>query len=200
MTDNIESLVCVLKSHTRQSLSKPWYMQAGATRFPKNYNAVYRCKCNNWEGLAGDFDRHLVQEILKEINKAPNPLVLDNVIYDFTPTRIKMKKWEWWRELRANFGGYFWAPCIICGYYFGGHEWKHDGQQKAKPGGGGTAICLACFEEGRGDDFSYDQNGNKIYWVKNDEPKRIFLVSPDDPKPKTYTISSPQKLKRWNQK
>lgn len=85
-----------------------------------------------------------------------------------TKQRVKMRRWAWWRELRADMSGYFWTPCPICGTEFGGQEWHHG--HLAKLDGSGTAICPACATEGRGDDFYYQPNGSKIRYIKNDEP------------------------------
>ena len=82
--------------------------------------------------------------------------------------------------------GYFWIPCPLCGYEFGGHEWRHiDGKRasvylnSAKPTTG-TAICPPCTRAGKGEDIPgvtdlicfcaecvrwRDRNGIKAEWA-----------------------------------
>lgn len=38
----------------------------------------------------------------------------------FKPPRRFRRLNRWW----ANAFGYFWLPCPLCGFEFGGHEWR----------------------------------------------------------------------------
>ena len=96
---------------------------------------------------------------------------------------------ERWRLAHLNYAaahGYFWIPCPLCGYEFGGHEWRHiDGKRasvylnSAKPTTG-TAICPPCTRAGKGEDIPgvtdlicfcaecvrwRDRNGIKAEWA-----------------------------------
>ena len=65
-----------------------------------------------------------------------------------------------WHAWYARHFGYFWAPCPLCGEYFGGQEWRSvDGKTSVIPdpdyppgSGRGTGICPACTKAGRGYD------------------------------------------------
>ena len=53
----------------------------------------------------------------------------------------------------ANIMGYFWAPCPLCGKYFGGHEWRdYGGKVPSIPTGPGRGkgICPDCTKSGKG--------------------------------------------------
>lgn len=55
-------------------------------------------------------------------------------------------------QFRAWFGGYFWAPCPLCGQMFGGHE-RPMGAVKIRPGDPwrGRCVCPDCTRGLRGD-------------------------------------------------
>jgi len=62
---------------------------------------------------------------------------------------------RWLHRLYAWTLGYFWAPCPLCGRYFGGHEWLIDDDlpctiPTGEPGGGGLGICPDCTRAGKG--------------------------------------------------
>lgn len=72
--------------------------------------------------------------------------------------RLVPERWRWAHRAFANFAGYFWTDCPLCGREFGGHEWRDiNGMISAtpKPDGGHTAICPACTRAGRGDQLRY---------------------------------------------
>lgn len=58
----------------------------------------------------------------------------------------------------ARLGGYFWAPCPLCGTYYGGHEWHEiDGKLCVIPhpdcpdnASRATGICPRCTRAGLG--------------------------------------------------
>jgi hypothetical protein len=54
-------------------------------------------------------------------------------------------------------GGFFWAPCVLCGRMWGGHEWRDiDGKPSEvfldpdEPATG-TGICPQCTRAGKGE-------------------------------------------------
>jgi hypothetical protein len=47
---------------------------------------------------------------------------------------------RWWHHLRAEFGGYFWSPCRVCGRMWGGHEWG-EGQTIWDRPSSGYGVC-----------------------------------------------------------
>jgi hypothetical protein len=62
---------------------------------------------------------------------------------------------RWWAKLRADFGGYFWLPCPVCGRMFGGHEWDYKNLASTVPTevrGLSKAICPSCTRNGYGVD------------------------------------------------
>ena len=54
-------------------------------------------------------------------------------------------------KLYANFFGYFWLPCQLCGQMYGGHEWK-DVDEKSSILSNGRGICPDCTRAGKGED------------------------------------------------
>jgi hypothetical protein len=64
-----------------------------------------------------------------------------------------MKFPRWLHKWYANFSGYFWLPCPLCGNFFGGHEWKIDNKGDAyiliDPDGSGKAVCPNCHERAK---------------------------------------------------
>lgn len=54
---------------------------------------------------------------------------------------------RWAHKLYANFFGYFWLPCPICGEMFGGHEWRDPNAVLWKSEGGGEGVCQKCVPE-----------------------------------------------------
>lgn len=59
-------------------------------------------------------------------------------------------------QWRAEFFGYFWLPCPLCGEMFAGFEWKnYDGKLSIIPDGTGrqgayAGICPNCTVAGKG--------------------------------------------------
>lgn len=72
--------------------------------------------------------------------------------------RLVPYKWRQAHRWYAAVGGYFWAPCPLCGQKFGGHEWRDiKGRPSSipdplQPNGPGSSIgiCPACTRAGRG--------------------------------------------------
>jgi hypothetical protein len=67
---------------------------------------------------------------------------------------------ERWRRAHRWYAaahGYFWAPCVLCGRYSGGHEWRHIDGKPAEVHldplhpTDGTGICPWCTRAGRGE-------------------------------------------------
>lgn len=68
---------------------------------------------------------------------------------------------RWMHRLYASLFGYFWVPCLLCGRYSGGHEWRdRNGMSStinhpihpSNPGKRtGKGICPACTRNGYGD-------------------------------------------------
>lgn len=63
-----------------------------------------------------------------------------------------------WHRWYAALFGYFWTDCPLCGYMFGGHEWKEYGGKAASIPTDApftfTAICPPCTKSGQGVDRS----------------------------------------------
>jgi hypothetical protein len=62
---------------------------------------------------------------------------------------------RWAHRWYARANGYFWAPCVLCGREFGGHEWRDIGGKPSgvylnPPSMDGTAICPWCTRDGKG--------------------------------------------------
>jgi len=47
-------------------------------------------------------------------------------------------------KLRANFSGYFWLPCPLCGEMFGGHEYSKLYIHPTPKIGQGKCVCNDC--------------------------------------------------------
>ena len=54
-----------------------------------------------------------------------------------------MRKPRFIQKLFADWFGYFWLPCPVCGQMFGGHEWK-DGSIATDTPGLRKGICPDC--------------------------------------------------------
>ena len=63
-------------------------------------------------------------------------------------------------KLYANFLGYFWMPCDLCGQMFGGHEIVYPDGFIMTGWNTGKAVCPDCAENGKAK--AYNQN-----WMKN---------------------------------
>ena len=51
---------------------------------------------------------------------------------------------RWFAKFWANFNGYFWMPCPVCGRMFGGHELPKKWQVPLLDEKGiGTCVCSA---------------------------------------------------------
>ncbi len=50
----------------------------------------------------------------------------------------------WLRRMRAEWGGYFWLPCPLCGQYFGGNEWRLPHQSLRYSTSSSRAVCRDC--------------------------------------------------------
>ena len=60
----------------------------------------------------------------------------------------KMYRPRWIQKLWANFWGYFWLACHLCGRCFGGHEWgRWDHFSVPQDDGKGKGICFYCAIE-----------------------------------------------------
>lgn len=64
---------------------------------------------------------------------------------------------RWANRWYALWRGYFWAPCVLCGREYGGHEWRDIGGKPScvyrTPGepATGTGICPWCTRDGKGE-------------------------------------------------
>ena len=59
-----------------------------------------------------------------------------------------MKLPRWLHKLYANFMGYFWLPCPLCGQMTGGHEWKTNDPNCSimTSWSKGKGVCPNCHE------------------------------------------------------
>jgi hypothetical protein len=57
-----------------------------------------------------------------------------------------MKLPRWLHKAWANFAGYFWLPCPLCGKEFGGHEWKTNAPNNSimTSWNTGSGVCPNC--------------------------------------------------------
>lgn len=58
--------------------------------------------------------------------------------------------WRAFHQRYATRHGYFWLPCILCNYPFGGHESGDSIPDPTGPTGGGIVICYRCTRDGHG--------------------------------------------------
>jgi hypothetical protein len=58
---------------------------------------------------------------------------------------------RWLNKLWANFWGYFWKPCPLCGRYTGGHEWNSIDQYVPINSWQGRGVCARqeCIEKAK---------------------------------------------------
>jgi hypothetical protein len=67
------------------------------------------------------------------------------------------ESWRWAHRRYARANGFFWAPCVLCGWKWGGHEWRDiDGKPSVvfvnpEEPTTGTGICPRCTRAGRGE-------------------------------------------------
>lgn len=78
-----------------------------------------------------------------------------------------MKLPRWLHESWANFAGYFWLPCPLCGEYFGGHEWKVGSPNHSimTSWNTGSGVCPNCHDAAR----AYNEK-----WMKDHTHKGVF--------------------------
>ena len=74
----------------------------------------------------------------------------------------KRKKPRWLQKLYADFRGYFWLPCVICGKPFGGHETSNTSLYHSW--NDGQSICVNCEDEAK--------KRNKEFFKNNPPPIR----------------------------
>jgi hypothetical protein len=64
------------------------------------------------------------------------------------------ERWRAVHRIYAALHGYFWLPCVLCGRYSGGHEWRDiDGKSSTlwdADGCHGKGICPVCTRAGKG--------------------------------------------------
>jgi hypothetical protein len=58
--------------------------------------------------------------------------------------RLAPHSWRRFHRLVADWLGYYWLPCPLCGAEFGGHEHGESIPDPARPPHGGIAICSRC--------------------------------------------------------
>lgn len=58
--------------------------------------------------------------------------------------RLLPYRWRRVHHAYAERGGYFWLPCPLCGWEFGGHESGGTVPDLTRGPGYGTAVCSAC--------------------------------------------------------
>jgi hypothetical protein len=58
--------------------------------------------------------------------------------------RLAPYSWRRFHHFVADWLGYFWLPCPLCGADFGGHESGESIPDPARPPHGGIAICSRC--------------------------------------------------------
>ena len=59
-------------------------------------------------------------------------------------------------KIYADFKGYFWLPCPLCGKHFGGHEWL-DGHDLWGLNGSGTGVCPDCGDKAKEINKKFEQ-------------------------------------------
>lgn len=57
--------------------------------------------------------------------------------------KIRGRRLRWLNQLYASMNNYFWLPCPLCGYHFGGHELSGSLYLGS---GRGQAVCFDCAD------------------------------------------------------
>lgn len=63
---------------------------------------------------------------------------------------MKRRRWRWLAKLYANWNGFFWIPCRVCGEYFGGHEVGGSIDNPDELGSGWCVCSKECEDRHRG--------------------------------------------------